>query len=117
MARRSTRCQLLLSKAFDRRRPWPSELGWRRIRPRWGWGWQSTLRDFLDDLQVLAVTEDIAQRFGELRARLLAVGGAVPEMDLLIGATALVHNLTMVTHNVQDYFSIPGLAVADWLAP
>jgi predicted nucleic acid-binding protein len=75
------------------------------------------LRDFLDDVQVLEVSEDIARRFGELRAAFLDVGGYVPEMDLLIGATALVHKLTVVTHNVQDYTSIPGLALDDWLVP
>jgi tRNA(fMet)-specific endonuclease VapC len=38
-------------------------------------------------------------------------------MDLLNGATALVHNLTMVTHNAKDYSDIPGLTIADWLVP
>ena len=38
-------------------------------------------------------------------------------MDLMIAATALVHNLTVVTHNVQDYADVPGLSIADWLVP
>ena len=38
-------------------------------------------------------------------------------MDLLNGATALVHGLTMVTHNVQDYAHVPGLTIDDWLLP
>jgi predicted nucleic acid-binding protein len=44
-------------------------------------------------------------------------GGLPPEMDLLIAATALFHGLTLVTHNVQDFAAVPGLAVQDWLAP
>ena len=39
------------------------------------------------------------------------------ELDLLNGAVALVHNLTMVTHNVQDYAHIPGLTIDDWMVP
>jgi predicted nucleic acid-binding protein len=38
-------------------------------------------------------------------------------MDLLNGATALVHGLTMVTHNIKDYSDIPGLTIDDWLVP
>jgi len=44
-------------------------------------------------------------------------GLAVPDMDVLIGSTALVHNLTMVTHNTKDFQQIPGLSVQDWLLP
>jgi tRNA(fMet)-specific endonuclease VapC len=36
-------------------------------------------------------------------------------MDLLIAATALVHNLTLVTHNIRDFANVPGLTVQDWL--
>ena len=32
-------------------------------------------------------------------------------------STALVHGLTMVTHNTADYANIPGLTVVDWLIP
>jgi len=36
---------------------------------------------------------------------------------LIIAATALLHNLTLVTHNSQDFLNIPGLRMADWLSP
>jgi len=36
-------------------------------------------------------------------------------MDLMIAATALVHNLIVVTHNVHDYSRVPGLTIHDWL--
>ena len=38
-------------------------------------------------------------------------------MDLLNGAIALVHNMTMVTHNVADYSLVPGLTIDDWQVP
>ena len=38
-------------------------------------------------------------------------------MDLLIAATALVHNLTLVTHNVRDFANVPDLMIQDWLSP
>jgi predicted nucleic acid-binding protein len=57
---------------------------------------------------LLEVTLPIAEKFGEVRAGLLDQGITVGEMDMLNGASALVHGLTMVTHNVQDYANIPG---------
>jgi tRNA(fMet)-specific endonuclease VapC len=38
-----------------------------------------------------------------------------PDMDLVIAATALVYDLTLVTHNVQDFTDMPGLRIQDWL--
>jgi predicted nucleic acid-binding protein len=34
---------------------------------------------------------------------------------LLIASPALVHDLTLVTHNVQDFAHLPDLRIADWL--
>ena len=76
-----------------------------------------TLLDLLNDLTVLDVTMDVGRTFGALRAALFDAGQATPDMDLLIAATALIHDLTLVTHNVQDFMHPPGLAVQDWLGP
>jgi tRNA(fMet)-specific endonuclease VapC len=76
-----------------------------------------SLLDFLNDVTVLDVTEQVGRKFGEVRAALFDAGKPAPEMDLLIAATALVHNLTLVTHNVRDFANVPGLTVQDWLNP
>jgi predicted nucleic acid-binding protein len=72
---------------------------------------------FLNDVQVLDVTPPVAHKFGEVRAALLDAGRPVAPLDLLIASTALVDNLTVVTHNTQDYAAIPGLSLDDWLIP
>jgi len=74
-----------------------------------------TLLDLLNDVTVLDVTEQVGRKFGELRAALFDAGKPAPEMDLLSAATALVHDLTLVTHNVRDVANVPGLMVQDWL--
>jgi tRNA(fMet)-specific endonuclease VapC len=76
-----------------------------------------SLLDLLNDVQVMDVTESVARKFGEVRAALLDAGRPVPEMNLLIASTTFVHNLTVVTHNTQDYANIPGLNLEDWLVP
>jgi predicted nucleic acid-binding protein len=75
------------------------------------------VQDFLKAATVLDVTRAVAEKFGELRAGLLDQGLVVGEMDLLNAAVALIHNLTLVTHNVADYVNVPGLSVVDWQIP
>jgi tRNA(fMet)-specific endonuclease VapC len=35
----------------------------------------------------------------------------------MIAPVALVHDLTLVTHNTADFRNIPGLRLEDWLVP
>src|SRR5579862_148140 len=57
----------------------------------------------LGDVIVLDVTPAVAKKFGEVRAKLFDSGTPAPELDLFIAATALDHNLILVTHNTVDY--------------
>ncbi len=66
---------------------------------------------------MLVFDSDCAKEFGRVRGLLLQQGISVSKMDLLIASVALVHNLTMVTHNMKDYQNIPGLRLDDWLTP
>ena len=75
------------------------------------------LLGMLNDLTIFDVTYDVAYKFGIIRAPLLDRGLPAPGMDLLIAATAIVHGLTLVTHNTPHYAHVPGLTLADWLAP
>jgi len=75
------------------------------------------VQNLLHEVQLLTVDHDVAYQFGQVRAQLLDQGQPVATADLLIAATALLHGLTLVTHNVQDFQNIPGLQVVDWLVP
>jgi tRNA(fMet)-specific endonuclease VapC len=58
-----------------------------------------------------------AEQFGKSQGALLQQGIGVPVADLMIASVALVHNLTLVTHNTADFQNIPGLRLEDWLTP
>jgi tRNA(fMet)-specific endonuclease VapC len=78
------------------------------------------LQDVQDLLKLVAVhdvTSAVARVFGDLRAALLDAGTPGAEMDLFNAAVALIHNLTLVTHNAVDYANIPRLMLEDWLVP
>jgi len=69
--------------------------------------------DFLQDFDVLPVTQSISRRCALLRAILHENGKRVRQraLDLLIAATAIEHNLTLVTRNQADYADIPGIVL------
>jgi tRNA(fMet)-specific endonuclease VapC len=64
--------------------------------------------------QVLPLTDDIIVHAAELYALLYQQGQLISDADILIAATALQHNLVMVTENVNHFRRIPGLAIESW---
>lgn len=73
--------------------------------------------DLLQEVTVLDFDSACAEQFGKVRGALLRQGIQVATADLMIASVALVHNLTLVTHNTADYQNIPGLRLDDWLIP
>lgn len=75
------------------------------------------IADLLQEVQVIDFDAPCAEKFGQVRGTLLQQGISVPTADLMIASAALVHNLTLVTHNTADFLPIPGLRLDDWLIP
>ena len=69
------------------------------------------LVDFLRGVTVFGIDAEIAQRFGRERGRLRKAGMLIADFDLLIGATALAHNLTLLTNNRSHFERIDGLEI------
>lgn len=66
-------------------------------------------REFLSSYATLPLTDSIIERFARTRATLRRLGLLIPDMDLLIAATALEENLTLVTRNRRHFERIPAL--------
>ena len=60
---------------------------------------------------MLGLDTDIAKIFGRERGRLRAAGTLIGDLDLLIGATALHHHLTLLTNNRSHFERIAGLRI------
>lgn len=68
------------------------------------------LRVFLQGKELLPLTPAIMERFGIVRGQLpRQVRQQVGDMDLLIAATALTHELTLLTRNLRDFQHVPGV--------
>ena len=75
----------------------------------------SAIADLRRAVGVLPFDESCAETLGQIRGVQLRQGVSYASIDLLIAATALVHDLTLVTHNTKDFQRIPNLRTADWL--
>jgi tRNA(fMet)-specific endonuclease VapC len=64
---------------------------------------------FLHTYRKLALNESIVQRFAELRAFLRRRGEMLAEFDVMLAATALEYDLTVLTFNVRHLSRIPDL--------
>ena len=70
----------------------------------------------LPRLAVLPFGVGEARRFGELAAALQADGRPLADADLQIAATALHHDLVLVTGNLRHFERVPGLELEPALA-
>jgi len=58
---------------------------------------------------------DCLEEYGDIRWKLEKSGNKIDHFDLLIGATALHENMTLVTGNVAHFERIPGLRIENWI--
>ncbi len=65
---------------------------------------------FFSKLLILSFTEAAIARYEDLRRS----HATISKNDLRIAATVLEHGETLVTRNVKDFQSIPGLKIEDW---
>lgn len=73
-----------------------------------------SLRRFFEPFPSHPFDDRCAELYGSLRAELELSGTPIGNNDLLIAATALAHDLTLVTHNTREFSSVVGLELEDW---
>lgn len=72
---------------------------------------ESGFLTFLRGVSVLPLTRPIMRRFARIRGELRAQGQTVGDPDLLIAATALHHDLVLISRNVKDFRRVPDLTL------
>ncbi len=69
---------------------------------------------FLAPFSILPFDERCARAYGSLRDALRKEGMLIGPNDMLIAATAIASQATLITRNVREFSRVPGLAVEDW---
>ncbi|GAK57619.1 PilT protein domain protein [Candidatus Vecturithrix granuli] len=76
--------------------------------------------ELLQITDVLYLEQSILEKSAEIYSVLKPKGELPGEFDLIIGATALTHNMSIVTNNILHYQTIQGyfpLHITDWKRP
>jgi tRNA(fMet)-specific endonuclease VapC len=76
-----------------------------------------TIHRLLNPFLCLEVTLEVADRYGQIRHDLETKGQVIGPFDLLLAATALVHDVTLVTQNTDEFCRVDGLRIEDWTQP
>ena len=76
--------------------------------------WEGYHRDILPSVTCLLPDRETWTRFARMKARQHQLGRPVADLDLLIAATAVHHNLILATLDVRHFTAIEGLRWEDW---
>ena len=60
------------------------------------------------------LNEGIMEVFADIKAKMFDKGIRIEDMDLLIAATAIYNELTLVTNNTKHFENVPNLKIENW---
>jgi tRNA(fMet)-specific endonuclease VapC len=58
---------------------------------------------------------DVLHEYARQKTSLRKIGRPVDDFDLLIGSTAIVHNLILVTRNTRHFANMTGIRIQNWI--
>ncbi|MBA3532262.1 MAG: type II toxin-antitoxin system VapC family toxin [Ardenticatenales bacterium] len=87
------------------------------ITRKWGQTRLMRLEQTLATYIIIPADVELCRHWGGLRAQLQAAGRTIAPQDAWIGATALRHQLPLITHNPSDFQHIVGLEVRSIIQP
>lgn len=74
---------------------------------------KKALNNFLSGMKVIPIFEAL-DIYAKEKARLRKVGIPIDDFDLLIGSTAVSHDMIMVTNNLNHFERIEEINIEDW---
>ena len=90
------------------------ELEYGAAKSNWGEKTRQKLAIFLSPFVILPFDADDAVEAGRIRGELKRKGTPVGPYDVQIAGQGLAKNLTIITHNTDEFTRVPGLRVEDW---
>jgi tRNA(fMet)-specific endonuclease VapC len=88
--------------------------GLMRLQPEASAPRMAALNQLLQPVQILPFDSACAEQAARLRADLETSGTPIGPHDVLIAATALRHQATLVTRNVREFSRVKGLQWVNW---
>ena len=73
------------------------------------------LNDFTGFLEIVPFGTEEAKEYGNIRAKLEKSGKVIGNNDMMIAASAKVHNMILITNNVREFERVSGLRLENWI--
>ena len=81
---------------------------WTELR-QWGDRRRAQLTEYLYGYIIIPTDIQLCQRWAEVRAQRQRIGKPIAAQDAWVAATALRHDIPLITHNRKDFADIPNL--------
>jgi tRNA(fMet)-specific endonuclease VapC len=75
---------------------------------------RKTVDQFVNKFTIIPIFNSL-DVYAKEKSRLRKKGLPLDDFDLLIGATAISNNLTLVTRNVSDFERLKGIQIENWV--
>lgn len=72
------------------------------------------VEEFAEKTTIIPIFESI-RIYGKEKARLKTKGTIISDLDLFIGATAIVSDMTLVTRNVREFERMENIKIENWI--
>ena len=72
------------------------------------------VEDFAEIITIIPILDAI-RIYGKEKARLKTKGTIISDLDLFIGATAIVNNMIMVTRNTREFERLENIKIENWI--
>jgi tRNA(fMet)-specific endonuclease VapC len=65
-------------------------------------------------IQTINLSTTITEEYAKIKSKLRKTGNPIDDFDILIGATAIVNSLTLITNNEQHFNRIENISIENW---
>ena len=83
---------------------------WRNNRNK-----ESQFKEFLEDLVIFTIDDDVVNIASDLYSKLRKGGKAIGDADILIAAVVIRNKGILVTNNIKHYEGIEQLKIVNWM--
>lgn len=90
------------------------ELEYGAAKSNWGEKTRLKLAQFFAPFTILPFTTEHAITAGKIRAYLVQQGTPIGPYDIQMAAQGVSENMTVITHNKDEFMRVPGIMLEDW---
>lgn len=74
----------------------------------------NVIEDFSETITIIPILDSI-RIYGKEKARLKTNGTIISDLDLFIGATAIVNSMILVTRNTKEFERLENIKIENWI--